>query len=472
MSTRLAAAAAALLCACSSPYGTDPVPGPCAGVQVDDGNACTVDACNPATGAVSHAPVEIDDLVACTVDVCDPVTGLVTHVPDDAACAAPQVCSAAVGCHLVAATCADLTPVAGTAFQLRTVVATGLVQPVHVAAPAGDAARLFAVEQPGRIRVVRAGQLLATPYLDLTDRVLSGGERGLLSVAFHPGFTSNGKLYVFYTQVTGDLRISEFTAPDPGADTADPASETILLPIGHGFASNHNGGQLAFGPDGLLYAGVGDGGGAGDPLNSGQTTTTLLGKLLRFDVASPGTPVAGNPFGNAIYDYGLRNPWRFSFDRLSGDLYVGDVGQASWEEIDFKAAPAAGQAPPPGTNWGWKVMEGAHCFSPAAGCVQAGLSLPIVEYSHVEGVSVTGGHVYRGVVMPDLAATGTYFYADFGSGFVRTFRVVGGLPVDPQDVTATLGVAVGSVSSFGEDGCGELYVVSYGGAIHKLVPKP
>ena len=424
------------------------------------------------TTADRCAGASVDDGIACTVDACDPATGAVTHAPDDAACPQPQVCSPVAGCQQVVTTCADLVPVAGTSFKLRTVVPSGLSQPVYVTAPEGDARRLFAVEQPGRIRVVKDGQFLATPYLDLTDRVLFGGERGLLSVAFHPSFAANGRLYVYYTaKPSGDVRISEFTAASPGDDAADPATEVPLLTIGHATYANHNGGLVHFGPDGFLYAGVGDGGGGGDPLGSGQDTTSLLGKLLRIDVDSPGTPVAGNPFGNAIYHYGLRNPWRWSFDRQTGDLYIGDVGQDLWEEVDFAAAPAPGQAPPAGTNWGWSVMEATHCYG-ATSCSSAGLAPPVLEYGHAEGQSITGGYVYRGRVMPDLAATGTYFYADFETGFVRTVRVVGGAAGTPQDVTGQLGVSAGSVSSFGEDGCGELYVVSYGGAIHQLVPGP
>jgi glucose/arabinose dehydrogenase len=464
MTFRSAAAAVAFLSACSS----STVGVLCSGVSVDDGDACTADSCDPATGMVSHVPKSVDDGIACTADACDPATGLVTHAPSDAACPAGQVCWPAAGCRLPA--CADIAPVAGAAFKLQTIVSSGLSSPVHLTAPAGDAQRLFVVEQPGRIRVVKNGVLLSPAYLDITGRVESGGERGLLSVAFHPAFASNGKLYVYYTRSGGDVRISEFTAPSPQADTADPGTEVNLLTIEHSANSNHNGGLVLFGPDGFLYAGVGDGGGGGDPLGSGQDTASLLGKLLRIDVAQPGTPVAGNPFGSAVYDYGLRNPWRFSFDRLTGDLYVGDVGQNAWEEIDFKAAPAPGQAPPAGINWGWNLMEGTHCYA-APGCDAAaqGLALPILEYGHGEGQSVTGGYVYRGPAMP--AATGTYFYADFYT-FVRTFRVAMGQATSPQDVTGQLGVSVGNVSSFGEDGCGELYVVSYGGAIHKLVPGP
>jgi glucose/arabinose dehydrogenase len=348
-------------------------------------------------------------------------------------------------------------------------VVSGLSQPVHLTAPAGDAIRLFVVEQAGLVRLVKDGQLLATPYLDLRSRVLSGGERGLLSIAFHPDFAGNGKLYAYFTEKpSGDIRVLEITA-DPTADIADPATGVSILSVGHATFANHNGGQLAFGPDRLLYLGLGDGGGAGDPLGSGQDTGSLLGKLLRLDPAHPSATAAGNPFGNAVYQYGLRNPWRFSFDRQTGDLYIGDVGQDAWEEIDFQAAPAAGQVPAAGTNWGWNVTEGTHCYPAGTiSCNTAGMTMPIAEYPHPDGSAVTGGFVYRGVALPDLAATGTYFYGDFGTGFVRTLRVVGGQATDLQDVTAALGGPISGLSSFGEDGCGELYLISYQGTVQKL----
>jgi len=433
------------LWACTSSTTEPPQPAACAGVAVDDGNACTVDACNPSTGAVTHSPA-------------------------DGLCPGGQVCSATAGCQPSASGCAALQPVVGTALRLQPVVTSGLSQPVHAAAPRGDAARLFVVEQPGRIRVVKNGALLPAPYLDLTGLVLFGGERGLLSVAFHPSFAANGRLYVYFNDATGDIRIVEYTVPDPTADTAGAAVAADVKTVGHRRFTNHNGGQLAFGPDGYLYAGTGDGGGGGDPDGNGQNTASLLGKLLRIDVRSPATPVSGNPFGNEVYHYGLRNPWRFSFDRLSGDLYIGDVGQDLWEEIDFQAAAVPGQAPAPGTNWGWNAMEGTHCYSPATGCDTAGKVLPITEYPHSEGVSVTGGFVYRGPVMPDLA--GTYFYGDFGSGFVKALRVLNGQKVSEVDVTATLGGPLGQLSSFGEDGCGELYVVQLSGRVSKIVPGP
>lgn len=373
------------------------------------------------------------------------------------------------------------TPVAGTAFKLQDVVTAGLSSPLHAASAPGDVARLFVVEQGGRIRLVKNGALLSAPYLDLSTQVSLGGERGLLSVAFHPSFAQNGKLYVYFTGngtgdpnagATGDLRIVEVQVPDPAADTAGNRTLVNLLTVPHQPYANHNGGQLAFGPDGLLYAGTGDGGSGGDPQENAQNTASLLGKLLRIDPASPGAVPAGNPFGNAVYHYGLRNPWRFSFDRRTGDLYVGDVGQGAWEEIDFEPAAAPGQPPAAGVNWGWDDMEGTHCYEPATGCLTAGRKLPVLEYSHAEGISVTGGFVYRGVRMPDLAATGTYFYGDYGTGFVRTFRMVNGVAADARDVTAALGGALGGLASFAEDGCGELYLLQLGGRVSKIVPGP
>jgi glucose/arabinose dehydrogenase len=425
-------------------------------------------ACRPGGVPAPRCPESVDDGVACTVDACDPATGIVMHLPDHGACPEGQGCSAVGGCSAAAFTCDALRRAAGTAFTFR-IVAEGLVGPVHVAAPEGDAARLFVVEQRGLVRVVRAGQVLEPPFLDVTAKVAAGGERGLFSIVFHPQFETNGKVYVAYTDRDGDVRVSEFVAPDPRGDVADPGSERNLLTIEHSTFENHNGGSLAFGPDGLLYAGVGDGGGGGDPSGNAQDTSSLLGKLLRIDVASPAAPAPGNPFGNAVYHYGLRNPWRFSFDRRTGDLYLGDAGQDRWEEIDFQEAAAPGQPPAPGTNWGWNRMEGNHCFAPATGCTTAGLRLPVVEYPHPQGVAAIGGLVYRGVVMPDLAETGTYFYGDL-TGFVRTFRMVEGAATAQADVTAALGGPLPGLTSFGEDGCGELHVVAFDGKVRRLVP--
>jgi glucose/arabinose dehydrogenase len=450
-------------------------------VAVDDGNACTVDACNPATGAITHTPVAVDDGVACTADACNPATGAVTHLPQDAACPSGQTCSATLGCQAPASGCGALQPVAGAAIRLQALVASGLSSPVHAAAPRGDATRVFVVEQPGRVRLVKGGVLQTAPWLDVSAQVAFGGERGLLSVAFHPAFATNGRVYLYFTGngtghpdagAAGDIRIVELTVPDPAADAAGPLASLSLrnlLTVPHPSFANHNGGQLAFGPDGRLYAGTGDGGSGGDPNGNGQNTASLLGKLLRLDVDTPATPVPGNLLG-AVYHYGLRNPWRFSFDRLTGDLYIGDVGQSAREEIDFQAAAAPGQPPASGTNWGWNVMEGFLCFSPATGCDQAGKTLPLLDYPRSVGVTVTGGFVYRGPVMPDLG--GTYFYADSGTGFVKTLRVAGGQPTAQADVTGALGGPLPGLVSFGEDGCGELLVVGIGGSVSRIVPGP
>ncbi len=423
--------------------------------------------CTAATEPAPRCPASVDDGIACTVDRCDPATGAVSHVPDDAACPAGQTCSPALGCVAAAGGCDALPRVSGTGIRLEPLslgaFATALVD---LAAPPGDARRLFLVEQAGRIWLVLDGQRLAAPYLDLTDRVAYGGERGLLSLAFAPDFAASGRLYVNYTLLgSGDVRISELTAPDPGGTSADPASERVLLTVGHSTYPNHNGGRVVFGPDGWLYASVGDGGGAGDPLGSGQNTASNLGKLLRIDPANPAAAVPGNPFGTPVYHWGLRNAWRYSFDRLSGDLYIGDVGQDAWEEVDYLAA-GAGPAPPAGLNWGWNVMEGDHCYG-ATTCNQAGLSLPVLEYDHSQGCAVTGGFVYRGPVMPDLAATGTYFYADYCGGWVRSFQIAGGAATNPTPRFSGLG----NVTSFGEDGCGELYVVTTDG-VSRLAPGP
>jgi glucose/arabinose dehydrogenase len=366
--------------------------------------------------------------------------------------------------------CVAATPVTGTTVQLQS-VATGLENPVYVTGPEGDS-RLFIVEQAGRIRLVKNGQLVATPYLDINARVTDGGqfgEQGLLSVAFHPDFANNGKLYVYYNDDTNSraVQISEFTTNDPNGDTANPASERKLLTIAHDTFDNHNGGLLKFGPDGFLYAGVGDGGFANDPFNAGQDTANLLGKLLRIDSAT-GAPAPGNPFGNEVYDFGLRNPWRWSFDRETGDLYIADVGQDAFEEVDFKTA-----ATPPGTNWGWSDMEGnGHCVNNANCNTVPGITLPITEYDHDPlndaGCSITGGYVYRGDTMPDLS--GTYFFADVCANFVKSLKVVGGVATNEIDVTAQFGGAQ-TIVSFGEDGCGENYVVELiPGVVSKMVP--
>jgi cysteine-rich repeat protein len=353
-------------------------------------------------------------------------------------------------------------------------VATGLTQPLYVTSPPGDLNRLFIVEQGGRVKILTGGSVLPTPFLDISSLVSTDVEQGLLSIAFHPNYSVNGRFFVNYTNLAGDTVLAQYSVSG-NPNVADANSAVILETIPQ-TAANHNGGQLQFGPDGFLYVGMGDGGGQFDPLNQAQDTGTLLGKMLRLDVDSPpGYIPATNPYSgpglplDEIWAMGLRNPWRFSFDRETGDLYIADVGEDTREEIDFQAANSPG-----GENYGWRCMEASSCTG-LSGCTcdSPTLTPPIVEYPHLGGdCSVTGGYVYRGCALPNLL--GTYFYADFCSGAIRSFRYVGGAVTDPQNRTAQLTPPQGpitSIASFGEDAAGELYIVSHDGGIYKIVPQ-
>jgi len=343
------------------------------------------------------------------------------------------------------------------------VVATGLNSPLALTAPSGDA-RQFIVEQPGRIRIVR-DTLFTQPFLDITAIVQSGGERGLLGLAFHPSYATNGFFYVYYTDNNGDTRVVRYSvSADP--DVADPTSASTILQVAQPF-SNHNGGSLVFGPDGMLYIGLGDGGDGGDPLGHGQDSTTLLGTILRIDVdggspyAIPGdNPFAGHPTARPeIWAYGLRNPWRFSFDEVADQVYIGDVGQGAWEEVNV-VSPSAGVA----HNFGWNTMEGLECFQ-GAGCDQAGLTLPAVVYDHSQGAcSIIGGYVYRGSAIPDIQ--GTYFYSDYCAGWIRSFRMNQGVPDQHREWTMSVG---GRILSFGRDSHGELYILSDNGFVYRII---
>ena len=343
------------------------------------------------------------------------------------------------------------------------VVVTGLDAPVYVTAAPGDPSRLYVVEKPGRIRVVRDGELVAQPFLDITASTSSGGERGLLGLAFDPDFATNRFLFVNHTNLDGDTRILRYTASS--ADQADVASVQVVLEVGQPY-SNHNGGHLAFGPDGMLYIGLGDGGSGGDPEGNGQNRATLLGSMLRIDVSSiPYTVPADNPFVGAagvapeIFAYGLRNPWRYSFDGATGELWIGDVGQNQLEEISWATLAVAR-----GGNFGWAIREGTACYRTDP-CESAGLIGPLHEYDHAEGCSVTGGYVYRGQAFPSLI--GRYFYADFCDGWVRSFRRDGDVAIDHYDHSADLGT-IARIASFGEDLDGELYIVSLAGSVYRV----
>jgi len=349
-------------------------------------------------------------------------------------------------------------------------VASGLSAPLLVTHAGDGSGRLFVVEQTGRIRIVKDGDLVATPFIDLSRSVSRGGEQGLLGLAFHPDYASNGKLYLSYTDLNGTSVIREYRISS-NADRVNGSSGRTLLRVRQPY-ENHNGGHIAFGPDGYLYIGLGDGGSGGDPGNRAQSRGTLLGKLLRIDVnrrtgslqyGIPSTnPYVGRSGLDQIWAYGLRNPWRFSFDRVTGDLWIGDVGQGTWEEVD-RALATRGRNAGRGVNYGWRVMEGAHCFRPSSGCNRTGKTLPLTEYRHTGSrCSITGGHVYRGDDYPDLV--GAYFFGDFCTGeiwYVDRGASRGVTPIRALDTGA-------EITSFGEDEAGELYVADAGGVVYRI----
>jgi glucose/arabinose dehydrogenase len=348
-------------------------------------------------------------------------------------------------------------------------IASGLSFPLYLASPPGDE-RLFVVEKTGAIRVVKDGTLLPTPFLDLSAQVSGRAEQGLLGLAFPPDFASSGRFFVDYTDLEGDTHVSAFrVSSDP--DRADPASESVVLAIDQPGPS-HNGGQLLFGPDGMLYIGMGDGGShGGDDHGRGQSLDDLLGSILRIDVSSgtsytvpPDNPFVGTAGARGeIWNYGLRNPWRFSFDRGTGDIYIADVGETQWEEVNYSAAAdGAGRK----VDYGWNVMEGRHCLG-TPDCDQSGLTLPVLEYSHDMGCAIIGGYVYRGSAIPALQ--GHYFYSDFCQGWVRSFRIEDDQAVEEADWPSL--APGGQVSSFGEDAEGELYVLTGDGRVLKIVAR-
>jgi glucose/arabinose dehydrogenase len=362
--------------------------------------------------------------------------------------------------------CAAGNAVAALDLRLTPVVA-GLERPVFLTHAGDGSGRLFVIEQPGQIRVIRDGVLLPTPFLDIRTQVSSGeSEQGLLGLAFAPDYASSGRFYVNYTDVGGNTAIARFrVSADP--DRADRATQELMLSFAQPFA-NHNGGWLGFGPDGFLYVASGDGGNANDTQGNAQNLGTLLGKILRLDVSgSSATAAAGNPFAGSagarpeIWAYGLRNPWRVSFDRSGGDLWIADVGQQRTEEVNLQPAATAG------LNYGWRNMEGSTCR--VAGCEVIGV-LPVTEYGRDQGCSITGGYVYRGSAYPDMA--GRYIFGDFCSGRIWSLTRSGS-GSGAANFTRNLELLSGlAISSFGEDQAGNLYVVSYAGEILALSDGP
>ena len=360
-------------------------------------------------------------------------------------------------------------PATSNSLRLQTVTAV-LSSPVFLTAPTGDVGRLFIVEQGGLIRILNSldGTPRTTPFLDVAGLIVTGGEQGLLGMAFDPNYAGNGRFYIYYTNTAGDIVIARYGV-SLNPDIANAGAQAILKTIAHPTNQNHNGGMLAFGPDGCLYAGIGDGGGgSGDPNGNAQNTNSLLGKILRLDPETGNACGTDNPFANGtggapeVWSFGLRNPWRFSFDRSTGVLYIGDVGQDQREEVDAVVGPNAGQ----GVNFGWNIMEGFACFNPPSGCNSSGLTPPILDYSHDAGAcSVTGGYVYRGTLNP--AVNGSYFYADYCAGFVRSFQLQGGRP-SSQNTWPLLSPG-GQITSFGEDARGELYILTQTGGLSRIV---
>ena len=355
---------------------------------------------------------------------------------------------------------------AAPSIEIKPII-TGLVKPVAIAHAGDGSGRLFITLQEGQIIVYDGNQVLPAPFLDLSLLVSVDSERGLLSTAFHPNYESNGFFFVNYTNTNGDTVVARYSvSADP--NVADRDSALVLLTITQPY-SNHNGGQLQFGPDGYLYIGMGDGGSGGDPENNAQNPGTFLGKMLRIDVDS-GNPYAipaSNPFvGNLevldeIWALGLRNPWRFSFDRLTGDLFVADVGQSEWEEVNFQPANSSG-----GENYGWRFMEGTHCYNPSMDCNDGSLALPILEYSHSVGCSITGGYRYRGSQNSDLL--GIYLYADYCTGRIWGATDSGNGEWSSSELLDTNFF----ISTFGEDEAGEIYFADHGsGTIYQIVQK-
>jgi len=353
----------------------------------------------------------------------------------------------------------------GAAGVVLTPVVSGLHAPVQVTYAPDGSGRLFVVEQGGKVRIVKGGVLLSTPFIDIGYRLETGGERGLLGIAFHPSYATNGKFYLYFTRKgDGDVAINEYRVSSGNPDVATQAAIRRIITIDEPYA-NHNGGHMAFGRDGYLYIGTGDGGSGGDPGNRAQSLNVLLGKMLRINVnGSVGArqyriplsnPYLGKPGRNEIWSRGLRNPWGWSFDRVTGDLWIADVGQNRYEEVDRSLVNDKPSSGGKGINYGWRIMEGRHCYRPSTGCRTSGLKFPVVEYSHSQGCSVTGGYVYRGTAVPTLASR--YVFGDYCSGSIWTISRTAVAPATKSLLFDTSML----ISGFGEDQAGELYVLDF-----------
>ncbi len=374
-------------------------------------------------------------------------------------------------------------------------IADGYKKPVFITSYPNNAKLLYIVEQAGLIKIINDGKKLSRPFFDINKRVVNpnrpGDERGLLGFAFHPNHTNNGKFYINYMDNDGNTIISEFSTNSKLR--ADHKSERIILKLKQPYG-NHNGGDIQFGPDGYLYISIGDGGKAGDPLNAGQDLSSLFGKIIRIDIEQKpyGIPKSNPFFGQKdkreeIWAWGLRNVWRFSFDKQTGDKYLADVGQNKWEEVNFEPASSEG-----GLNYGWRIMEANHCYDPKENCPTEGLIKPIIEYPNdanhpafafriieelsfsetdVEGCSVTGGYVYRGQKIKSMQ--GQYIFGDYCSGNIWTLRVVNGKAINFKNRTEEINIGGGEfttyISSFGQDSDGEIYIIDYNGGIYKLI---
>jgi glucose/arabinose dehydrogenase len=349
-------------------------------------------------------------------------------------------------------------------------IASGLSQPTFATSANDGSGRIFIVEKTGKVKILQNGVVRSTPFLNISSQVSKGSEQGLLGLAFHPGFKTNRKLYVNFTNLAGTTVIREYRVSSSNRNVVSTSTRRDILRIGQPYA-NHNGGMLAFGPDGYLYIGMGDGGGSGDPGNRAQNPNDLLGKMLRIDINGtwgnaayrnpPTNPYVGVGGRDEIWQIGLRNPWRFSFDRSNGDLWIGDVGQGSYEEIDHvvRTSSSAGR----GVNWGWRVLEGTHCFSPMSGCSTAGKAMPLLDYDHGNGrCAVTGGYVYRGSAIPLLR--GGYVFGDFCSGEIW---VVASSASAPASKVRLLDTSL-LLSSFGQIGGGELVVTDLNGRVYRI----